>query len=1349
MLGTLFHRPVRTYPDPLPQNAIEIVPPPPLAPKSSGSTLQLLIPMVGMLASVLTSIFFFRQPFMLVASGGMLVGSIGGGFFMRHQQAASHSIQVQHSRSTYLRYLEQQDTLLANIALRQKALSERFHPDLQQLVDRVSRREFVWERRLGDSDFLLVRIGVGVEPLCSPVRVATSSDPFAEYDPDLLARAQAVVAKHAHIEGAAIAVPLATTSTLALVGDRQRTRACARALLCQIAAAHGPDDVRIVAYMPEHIASEWEWLKWLPHTRRLRLMKADTKRPGEQLCLLAGTTEELAAILASQVMPEIDLRRKLTGEARQTPQMRRKPHFVIVLDDFAPRSPVAMLPGFMDLFQDAEKLGVTLLCLVDDRSNEPSFLQGRVDIANAGWAVFEETAFAGRRTEGISVDRADTALCDQLARMLAPLNLGEGSSQSDLAQDVRLLDLLGIPSASQVDTRQNWSISSREDLLRVPVGICADGSSLIIDLKEASEHGMGPHGLIIGATGSGKSELLRTLVTSLALRHGPDLVSFVLADFKGGAAFADLAQLPHSAGMISNLQSDLAMVDRMRDALFGEQERRQRMLREAGNLDNIQQYHTKRQMNPEMEPMPHLMIIVDEFAELLASRPDFLELFITIGRVGRSLGMHLLLATQRLGEGRISGLEGHLRYRICLRTFSAAESSAVIGTPDAFYLPSFPGIGYFKVDTNIYKQFKTATVSSPFVSAVSVEAANIEIREFSRTGRLQFPPPQSEQSSAVLAADVQPQAQTDNLSTDMDVVITRLRDTGSQQEQTHKVWLPPLPSQLSLRSVFHLQLHHDSFDGTSWSANPPFGLLRTPIGMLDLPAEQRQEALVLDFSGAGGHLALVGAPQSGKSTLLQTIVTSFAVTHTPRDVQIYAIDLGGGLLRPLGDLPHVGAVCDKAEPARLQRLVHQVKGIIEEREYQFSQLRIDGISTYRARRLAGQLLDQPFGDVFLVIDDLGQLQTDFSQLDADVAAIVATGLSYGVHVIAATKRWMDIRSKMRDSFGTRLELRLNDPTESEFRKAAAMTLTGATPGRGIIKGGLQFQSALPIVDPLPSVDASAARESLLSFVPRVRTSWRGSTAPAVRVLPDLVHLKEMIVTSEGEPPGVPIGIEDFTLSPLYIDLLTSDPHFLIFGDGESGKTNLLRMWLRELERRYTPEQVRFSLVDYRRNLLDFLESGHLFSYACTPQMVKTTVDQLKHVLDERTLSSGQLTIEDLRNPRRWSGPQHFLVVDDYETVVTPSASPLAPLADLIQQGRDVGLHVILARKVAGAGRGTFEAVFQRLKESGSAGLIMSGDVQEGALLGNQRASTLPPGRGYLVRRNQRTMLLQTPLVIGP
>jgi DNA segregation ATPase FtsK/SpoIIIE, S-DNA-T family len=1121
--------------------------------------------------------------------------------------------------------------------------------------------------------------------------------------------------------------------TLTITGKSTATRDLVRAMLCQIVAFHTPKEVRCIACFPAGAANEWNWLKWLPHTQRLRHVKATKQLAAEPYSLLADNASDFLEILETQVRPELELRRKLSEVQGADLEQYLLPHLIFIIDSFVLGSELAQTPELDELFRDAAKLGVTILCLVNERSQEPTGTQARIAISDRGWLSFAVTKFDGRRMTGITPNSANVQLCEHIARNLAVLTLANQEAQGDLSQDIRLLDLLNISAPEAIRPAKTWIAREKAAILRIPIGMREKGKALLLDLKEAAEKGDGPHGLVVGATGSGKSELLRTLVISQAILHDPSLVNFVFVDFKGGASFADLAALPHVAGMITNLENEPTLIDRMHASLLGELRRRQQILREAGNLDNIQQYRLLWQTRRNtMQPLPHLLLIVDEFAELLTNRPDFLELFVTIGRVGRSLGLHLLLATQRLEEGRLKGLESYLRYRICLRTFSAAESAAVLGKADAYYLPSAPGIGYIKIDANTPQRFKTALISMPYVPANQQVSASDFVREFTPTGRIV--PCQSVVQSSPTAKI----AETNQ--TEMDITIAHLAASG--QGAVHQVWLPPLPKMLDLERIVG-----QAFTASSWQRPPLFGMLRVPIGLLDVPLEQAQVPLILDFGGAGGHLAIVGAPQSGKSMLLRTLITSFALTHSPRDVQIYCIDLGGGLLRPLEDLPHVGAVCTQADREKIRLLLRLMYKVIADRQVLFRDHHIESMAMYRNSRQKGELADFPFGDVFLVIDNLAQLQHDFEQIEAEITNIVATGLTYGVHIILASNRWPEIRPKLRDNMGTRLELRLNDPIESEVDKRKSAELPVGVPGRGLTKEKLQFQACLPGVG---SNGRDNVSQQILTLLVEQAKVWRGQVASPVLMLPTQIKQREMLSTIKEAIKGVPLGLEEFRLDIASLDLFSAGPHLLILGDPECGKTNLLRLLISELMRRYSPEQVKIAAIECRSttNFFHITNSEHFLTYGSMrmPASLKDSVDFLTSKLKERSLPTTFQSIKDLENAKTWSGPHYFLFVDDYDAIASSSGSALSPLRELIVQARDIGFHVVLTRTVSGVSSMSFEPLFKTLREMGGPGLIMSGDRQEGKLLHDQFAANQPPGRGYLVQRKQPPTLVQVALV---
>ena len=840
--------------------------------------------------------------------------------------------------------------------------------------------------------------------------------------------------------------------------------------------------------------------------------------------------------------------------------------------------------------------------------------------------------------------------------------------------------LVGIDDPAHVDVGRVWRPRTEGDRLRVAIGVDDRGERVELDVKEAAKGGMGPHGLCVGATGSGKSEFLRTLALGLVATHGPDTLNLVLVDFKGGATFLGFEGLRHVAAVVTNLSEESHLVLRMRDALAGEMTRRQNALRAAGRFANVGDYDAARATGADLPPLPALLIVVDEFSELLSQHPDFAELFVAIGRVGRSLGMHLLLASQRLDEGRLRGLETHLSYRICLKTFSASESRAVLGTADAYDLPGTPGAAILKTASGDPVRFRAAFVSGPVPTAerpvvvpTRFSAAGVDVRCGER--------PRAGGSPALL-----------------DVVVGRLADRGPA---AHQVWLPPLAMAPTLGALL----------GTSTGA--PQRLV-VPIGLVDNPFAQRRDTFVVDLRASGGNVAVVGGPRAGKTTALRTLVLGLAATHDPGDVQVYGLDFGGGSLAALRSLPHVGAVAARFERDLARRIVAHVGGLLRDRE---------GRGSAEA------------SDVFLVVDGWAVVRQEFDGMEEAVTAIAAQGLSVGVHVVIAASRWADVRPAVKDQLSTRIELCLGDPAESEMDRKRARILAGRPPGHGITRDGLEFAIALPRLDTVESM--AGCDDSAVADGAALTARHHGCAAPPVRLLPLRVHHADVAAQSL---PGVVIGLGEDELQPVAVDFRTH-PHLLILGDTECGKTTALRTLCREIVRNHDSRAARIVIVDFGRTLLGVVESDHLLGYAMSAASAESHVATVTCLLDGR-LPGECVTQRQLRDRSWWSGPDVYLVVDDYDLVAGASGNPLLPLLDLLSHARDLGLHVVLARRSGGASRALFDPVVGRLRELGCMGLMMSAGPDEGVLLGSKRPVPLPAGRGTLIRHGQPDHVVQ-------
>jgi S-DNA-T family DNA segregation ATPase FtsK/SpoIIIE len=1310
-------RPPRTLPPEVPAGEIALQPPPELPRGHQEGVLMQLLPTLGMGGSV---VFFFTSghPFMKIMGMVMIASTVAMSIAMIVRFRRGTQGQLADLRRDYLGYLAQVRITVSKTARTQRDAQFYLHPSPDQLWALAAEGSRVWERRPADEDFAHVRIGLGSQVLATPL-VAPETGPVEQLEPLTAGAVQRFLDVHGSLDDLPIAVSLRAFYHVTLSGDVQSVRSCARALTCSLTALHSPQDLVVVVAAGREELPHWEWAKWLPHVQASGTVDGAGSRR-----LIGSDPRELENLIAS----------RLGGRPRFHPNaapLPEEPHIVVVLDGLS-------LPPDSLLANPEGLQGVTVLDIVP---GEPAGPGGDLAVVVRPDALRLESAH-GVAYEG-TPDALSPESAEALARQLAPLRMASGGDDDEpLLANLEFTDLLNLGDPASVDTRRTWRPRSLAERLRVPIGVGEDGRPVMLDLKEAAQEGMGPHGLCVGATGSGKSELLRTLVLGLAVTHSSETLNFVLADFKGGATFAGMAKMPHVAAVITNLADDLTLVDRMGDSIRGELNRRQEMLRDAGNYANIHDYEKARAAGAPLQPIPSLVLVIDEFSELLTAKPDFIEMFVQIGRIGRSLGVHLLLASQRLEEGRLRGLETYLSYRIGLRTFSAAESRAALGVPDAYELPNVPGSGFLKFGTDEMVRFKAAYVSGTYRSGTQRAALG------------GGPLPVDRRPVLFTAAEVpvqyvtvpqqrperDPEVDEALAETVLDVVVRRLEAQGPP---AHQVWLPPLDSPPSLDELLP-GLTAVEGRGFTQPGYEGAGRLIVPVGLVDKPYEQRRDPLWVDFSGAAGHMQILGGPQSGKSTLLRTLISSFALTHTPHEVQFYALDFGGGGMSAVATLPHVGGVASRLDPERVRRTVAEVYGVLTRREEYFRASGVSSIAEFRTRRARGDIsvTDQPWGDVFLVIDGWGNFRSEYEAMDQIILDIAARGLGYGVHLVITASRSMEVRSALKDLLMNRLELRLGDTMDSELDRKVAANVPAGVPGRGQSPQKLHFMAAVPRIDGLAS-DTELA-EATAALAGEVTRHWQAPGAPDVRLLPRELPADHLPPGNRFPQRGVAFALDEDNLEPVFVDF-EQDPFFLVFGESESGKSNLLRLLIKQLTERYSGDECKLFVVDNRRSLLGVTPDSHLAEYIPMSNAMDHHMAALADLMKRRTPTAG-VTAQQLRDRSWWRGPTVYVVVDDYDLVSTSSGNPLSGLTELLPFARDVGVRFVIARSTAGAGRASYEAFMQRIKELGAQGVVLSGDPSEGDLLGGVRARSMPTGRGIFVSRRRGKPLVQTGLV---
>ncbi|UYM06283.1 type VII secretion protein EccCa [Solicola gregarius] len=1305
MTTTVVKRPPRTAPPTVPENSLSIAEPPAQqqAPPAATGAAMILMPVVGGIGS-LTLALSNAGHNRLIAVGALaaLVGSITVGLVMILSQRTGPRRLLRQARERYLNYIDDLRHTLRRTVAAQRDLGAWCHPAPEVLPDLVRNDRRRWERRPGHADYLCLRVGVGDQPVQAGLRLEADTGPLNEFDPLCLDAAVSLLDRYSIIQDAPIPIDLRGVGMLGVRGDPDVARRLVTAMACQLVAFHRYRDVRLAVVRSVSRSEAWDWVKWLPHVQA-----GDEVMDGDLPARLVAASVADAFTL---LQPHIERRIGARSRERDSDPLE---HVVVIIDT---EQSASLAPSDLpDVEFSLAELGIHLIVIQPPQAADLSLADEWITVRADGSATLEA------RSAPFDVDRVPIGCPTVIARLLAPLRLAAdlGASEPRPEHTVDLPEILGVDDPGALRTDVTWQARSPRDLLRVPIGVGTDGRVVPLDLKESAHGGMGPHGMVVGATGSGKSEMLRTLVASLVIGHAPDRLALLLVDFKGGATFAALKNVPHLAGMITNLQDDLSLVDRMYSALFGEILRRQELLKQRGNLPNVSAYQALIDSGDKLEPLPHLLVIIDEFAELLTAKPDFADLFVAIGRIGRSVGVHLLLATQKLEMGKIRGLESHLSYRICLRTFSESESRDAIGTPDAYHLPSEPGSGYLKVDTSVFDRFKGALVSAPYAAPSDAPKTEVPVVPYVAVNGIGAWIAQRGIDRTAASTDLErvEGAGTDSRSSVLDVLCERLVAAGV--DQARPVWLEPLPYGLPL----------DRAQDPERRGEP--ATIEAALGVVDDPSRQRQFPLTWDFAGADGNLVIAGAPQTGKSTLVRTLVSSLALRYAPGDVAFYCVDYGGGSLRGIENLPHVASVATRLDPERIGRTVSEVVSLIERREEQFRDHGLDSMSALRDARADGRFGPDLAGDIFLIVDGWGSFREDFESLEFAIGEIAARGSNYGVHVILTVAQNLQVRIRMQSSFGGRLELRLTEAYESGIGRKLMEALPKDVPGRGLVHvgDGLVFHAALPRIDGHGTTDDLPAAQRQLMEVARAR--WTTAVQP-VEVLPQQVPVTSLPVVERGDLT-IPIGLSERNLEPAGVSLFGADPHLLVYGDGEAGKTNTLRLLLRQLTASRTTDELAFIVVDYRRSLLDAVPPEYLAAYCTNDQQTAATAADVAGAVRDR-LPPDDVTAEQVRRRSWWNGVDVVILVDDYDLVANPSGNPLHALLEFLPQGRDLGLHLVVARRTGGLSRAIFEPFLQRLNDLQTPGVVLSGDRTEGRLVNGVVARRLPAGRAIYAPR---------------
>jgi S-DNA-T family DNA segregation ATPase FtsK/SpoIIIE len=1120
------------------------------------------------------------------------------------------------------------------------------YPDPADLLRRVrGPSPDLWERRRTDPDFLDLRVGWADQPSRSSWTMRDGGEPAKREEAEL------ELDQHRIAPAVPVMVNFASAPVAGLAGPAERVQETARWLVAQAAVLHSPRDVVLaVAVTPERV-DEWAWTTWLPHCRL-------DGTPIAAHPFAAG--DEEARVLVAALNDLVAVRRGASqGQLDQAAAF--SPSVLLVLDEDLqiPRSAVATL------LEEGPACGIKVLWLGETIEGLPGETGTIIFTKEA--AVTVTSVSTGDQVLDARPDLCPPAVVDEISQRLAGIRdaTARNRGRGDLPSFVALPELLGgEPSVDAFAAR--WRQSNGG--LGAPVGIAETGL-FSIDIRRD-----GPHALLGGTTGAGKSELLQTYVAALAATHPPTRLTFLLVDYKGGAAFKDCVKLPHVVGIVTDLDGHL--VHRALVSLNAELHRRERLLSSVGAKDLIEM----ERKTPDQAPAS-LLLIVDEFATLAKELPEFVDGVVNVAQRGRSLGIHMLLATQRPAGAINDNIRANTNLRMALRMNDEADSEDVIGAKHAAALPrSLPGRAFARTGASELTEVQVAYAGGHTLSGGDERPLVVSPLRLGRVER----------------AEVQRTVEDDSRPTDLQAVVEVAIATNDQLALPRQPspWLPALPEVLSL----------DDLPAMEGSGGP--GSTAT-IGLLDLPARQAQEPFGIDFE-ADGSLLVFGSSGTGKTTLLRSIAISLARSNPPDRLFLYGLDFASRGLGSLEALPHVGAVIGGDDVERAQRLFSLLDRWIAQRKQLFAKTGAGTLA--ELQRSGGDAAGTP--RVVVLLDSYGGFSSVFEKIDygarlESFPQLVSEGRPLGIHFVITADRRNAMPLAMTSTVQAKIVLRLADVDDYgvlglDNRIARAASLP---PGRGFQTDTLEVQCALVGGDPAGDAQADA----VAGVGADLRQKWGDGAAPRIGTLPSEVAAAPLLALATPLRPI--LGIGERELGPVAVDL--SEGHFLVTGPNRSGKSTALAALAQGL--RAADADLEMHLLVPRRSPLTSLDIWT--SVARGGEAIDELVTELKDRVEER--ESGE--------------PPMVIVLDDGSELAESMAD--SGIESIIRRGRDVDVWVVAASEIAAAHR-SYGGWLPELRKERQ-GLLLQPDPDiDGDLLGVRlpKARTSLPGRGMLVTR---------------
>lgn len=1091
----------------------------------------------------------------------------------------------------YTEYLLEKERQIRQGYMEAEEMLRQMYPHVQECLDCGAQGYRLWNRNATHEDFLVHRVGLGEIPYRAQIQIPKERFIFCKNE--LYQKLCDMKEKYRCLHQVPVTLDLRRHHLIGLVGGKEKQGAVeiVRSLSAQAAANNCYTDVKMGFLYDSGVpgsSGRWAYARWLPH------VWAEDKKTR----YIAGSPEE-----RREVCYELSavFRRRMEEAQKDGQGKTEKPWYLLFIED-----PKILEGEILDryVFSKENVCGLTVILLAEryeDLPNPCSFIIENTPEYQGMYEVSEEN----RQT--ICFDSAETGRLDRFARHLSTLQVPEAEQGRELPEMLTFFEMFDVSEPQELLAEERWAKNRICDSIRGMLGQKAGGIPCWLDVHEKYH---GPHGLIAGTTGSGKSETLQTWLLSLAVNYSPDDLAFFIIDYKGGGMANLFSGLPHLAGQISNLSGN--QIKRAMISIKSENRRRQKILAGYG-VNHINLYTKLYKNGGASEPMPHLFLIIDEFAELKREEPDFMRELISVAQVGRSLGVHLILATQKPGGTVDDNIWSNARFRLCLRVQDRQDSIDMLHRPDAAVITQ-TGRGYLQVGNDeVFEEFQSGYSGAAYEEGKGSDSSGSS-RLLQLSGKVDITAGTGKKRSRR-----EPPGRECREITQLEAVKEYLAAVAENRGYSYRMrlWMPVLRTCLYLEEF--REYRESVSSGGGWNEETGTYTLHFVLGQMDDPENQVQLTLMPDLMETG-HVAVCGNAGSGKSTLLQTMLYALLRKYSPERLQVYAIDFGSGRMTAFEDAPHMGGVVREGNPERTDRFFHMLREIQKERR------QILGGGNYRQYL---QLQEGKLPALLLMIDDYAAFREKTGErYEDDLIRLAREGESLGIYLALSGNGVgiHDILPRIFEHAGMVLCLMQQDPyTYSELlhRYRIDILPEGGIPGRGLTKWKeqvLEFQTALAV----PAENDYQRMALIGSECRKMRKRWKGKCARRIPEIPEkpvwaAFRLQERFPEMAGDPSVLPIGYRAPD-AEIYGIKLRDTYCYGIYGSARSGKTNLLNVCIRSA----LEKKSRVCVIDCPKQQMKGYEEDEKISYVSDENGTFAFFQELLPVFRERNEKKNQL-----------------------------------------------------------------------------------------------------------------------------